>query len=108
MNKDSDDGFHLLSFTTGKQCPRDTTEQSFAPTAFGARVSLTFSTIHVLEYEAAVAVKSLAYMLCRTDSTGLSTHKQMTVLHVIYKHRVNNQKDDCTVGQSVSAYLSVR
>jgi len=40
MNKDSDDGFHLLWMATGKQCHSDQTEQSFAPTAFQAKLSL--------------------------------------------------------------------
>src|SRR6218665_334112 len=57
--------------TPCKQCPSDPTEQSFAPTAFRAKLSLTFLTIHVLEYEASVTVKSLAYVLCRPGSRDI-------------------------------------
>jgi len=71
MNRGSDDGFHLLWMTPCKQCPSDPTEQSFAPTAFRAKLSLTFLTIHVLEYEASVTVKSLAYVLCRPGSRDI-------------------------------------
>jgi len=49
----------FIVMTTCKQCPSDPTEQSFAPTVFQAKVSLTFSTIRVLESEASVTVHRL-------------------------------------------------
>src|SRR6218665_865713 len=95
----------MVSFIvmTCKQCPSDPTEQSFAPTVFQAKVSFTYSTISkILESLASVTVHRL-YALSAGD--GWST--SLTVVHVFYKHHVNNQKDDCTVGQSVSVHLSV-
>jgi len=58
MNKDSDDGFIYCNDDMQTVSPRPD-RQSFAPTLFQAKVSLTFSTIRVLESEASVTVHRL-------------------------------------------------
>src|SRR6218665_3645833 len=78
----------FIIMTTCKQRPSDPTEESFAQTVFQRKVSLTFSTLSVLESLAPITVKSLVYMLFRPASL---VYIKLTVVHVFDKH-VNNHK----------------
>src|SRR6218665_3884409 len=101
MNKDSDDGFiYCNDMQTVSQRP-DRTE--LRPNSVPSK-----SVSYIFNYFQSSRVSSFPYRSPLICSFGRRRLVYITDrCTCIYTHHVNNQKDDCTVGQSVSVHLSV-